>query len=278
MTDRQIHIVLKLSLSQPAQLNDFVSAFTSLANQYRKYMRSEHPNLNSEAEIYVKQIRQGSIVADLIPVIVPGLGAALAAMDSAIIVEDFIKRYGTRLSAYFEKGGRDDTANNSDLKDLLGSVATIANDPNGSAELSCVEWEDDHRGVRATITFNTREAKRATEEIDSHKKEREIRGDADYHRVLMTFHQSNIKEQTMGRRTGEWVKIENIQEKPLPLIYASSLAEQKIKYEIREGIENIYKRGFIVDVNVEIKGGKHVGYRVTHLHQIIDLPDEPGQT
>lgn len=241
-------------------------------------MRSEHPNLNSEAEIYVKQIRQGSIVADLIPVIVPGLGAALAAMDSAIIVEDFIKRYGTRLSAYFEKGGRDDTANNSDLKDLLGSVATIANDPNGSAELSCVEWEDDHRGVRATITFNTREAKRATEEIDSHKKEREIRGDADYHRVLMTFHQSNIKEQTMGRRTGEWVKIENIQEKPLPLIYASSLAEQKIKYEIREGIENIYKRGFIVDVNVEIKGGKHVGYRVTHLHQIIDLPDEPGQT
>jgi len=34
-----------------------------------------------------------------------------------------------------------------------------------------------------------------------------------------------------------------------------------------------YKKGFIVDVNVQLVGGKPAGYRVTNVHQVIDLPD-----
>jgi hypothetical protein len=52
------------------------------------------------------------------------------------------------------------------------------------------------------------------------------------------------------------------------------MAEQRIKHEIREADENLFKKGFIVDVNVQTKGGRPVGYRVTNLHQVIDLPEE----
>ena len=95
-----------------------------------------------------------------------------------------------------------------------------------------------------------------------------------YHKlVLITFKQSNVKDIAMGKRTGERVAIEDISSRDLPLIYASELAEQRIKHEVREADENVYKKGFIVDVNVQLVGGRPAGYRVTNLHQVIDLPE-----
>lgn len=44
------------------------------------------------------------------------------------------------------------------------------------------------------------------------------------------------------------------------------------KHEIREADENVYKKGFVVDVNVRSAGGKPAAYAVTHVRQVIDLP------
>jgi hypothetical protein len=96
---------------------------------------------------------------------------------------------------------------------------------------------------------------------------------ADYERVLMVFKQSNVKDAVMGKRTGERVVIEEVSPRELPLIYASDLAEQRIKHEVREADDNVYKKGFVVDVNVELVGGKPAAYKVTNIHQVIDLPD-----
>lgn len=90
----------------------------------------------------------------------------------------------------------------------------------------------------------------------------------------MAFEQSNKKDSAVGKRTGEWVKIEAISDRHLPLVYASELAEARIKHEIRESEDNVYKKGFVIDVNVEHRGGKPVAYRVTNVHQVIDLPDD----
>lgn len=70
------------------------------------------------------------------------------------------------------------------------------------------------------------------------------------------------------------VIIESISETDLPLIYASDLAEQRIKHEIRVADENVFKKGFVVDVNVETRNGNPIAYRVTNVHQVIDLPDD----
>jgi len=93
---------------------------------------------------------------------------------------------------------------------------------------------------------------------------------AAYERVLMTI----IKDTEIGQRTEELVVIEAISNKKFALIYATDMAEQKIKHEIREAGDNVYKKGFIVDVNVEFRKGKLVAYRVSQFHQVIDLPDE----
>ena len=38
--------------------------------------------------------------------------------------------------------------------------------------------------------------------------------------------------------------------------------------------ENIYHKGFVVDVNLQTRGGKPVAYAITHVHQVIDLPQD----
>jgi len=90
----------------------------------------------------------------------------------------------------------------------------------------------------------------------------------------MTFTRSDIRMSASGKRSGELVRISAISERSLPLVYASKIAEQEIKHEISEAEDNVYKKGFVVDVNVELRGDKPLAYRITNLHQVIDLPDE----
>jgi hypothetical protein len=203
MDKNSVYIVLRLELDQPAQLDDFVSAFTALSSQYQKFIRDKNPDVSEQAQVYVSEVKKGSIEAELIPWAVATANVALNYMDRVLIVDEFIRYYGGRLSAYFRKGGRDDNANNSDLKDFMGEVSSIAKDPNGSGTISSATFEDGKKNFRASITFNSDQAKNAVREIDNHKKELEDRGEADFRRVVMVFHQSNVKDSSPGKRTGE---------------------------------------------------------------------------
>jgi hypothetical protein len=70
------------------------------------------------------------------------------------------------------------------------------------------------------------------------------------------------------------VRIEEISPRSLALVYGSELSEERIKHEIREADDNVYKKGFVVDVNVRSTGGRPVAYSVTNVHQVVDLDDD----
>jgi hypothetical protein len=270
------HIILRIKTKNPIELGDFVSEFTSVASQYEKFIRENHPDLGPDARIYVKQIKKGSIIAELLPFAPFAIFAPeiISSIEQINAVNEFVRDYGHKLRAYFKKGGEVEDASRSDLKDFMGSLAAIANDPDGSASIEAAVFEDGRRKIKAAVKFTSREAVRAVEHIEEHRKRLERKDSADFPRVLMVFRQANVKDSAVGKRTGELVMVEQISDRELPLIYASDLAEQRIKHEIREADDNLFKKGFIVDVNVQTKGGGAVGYRVTNLHQVIDLPDD----
>ena len=89
----------------------------------------------------------------------------------------------------------------------------------------------------------------------------------------MVFTRTDVGNAIVGKRSGERVKIEEVHSKPLALMYASELAEERLKHEIREAEENVYKKGFVVDVNVRFVNGKPSVFAVTNVHEVIDLPD-----
>jgi len=270
MKGHPAHLTLILDTEDPIELGDFVSAFTSLGNQYEKYVKGVGTgDAERHATIYVAEVKEGSIIAYLIE----NVGKLFEGIEGALALEDFVTRYGGRLRRYLGKGGREPDVTKGDLRDFHDAVAAIANDPNGSVTLEAAYFEDGQRKVRAAFKFTTPEARQIEREIDNHRLELEGAASADHQRVLMTFVRSDIRTTDTGKRSGELVMIEALSDKPRPLIYASELAEERIKYEIRDE-ESVYKKGFVVDVNVETRNGNPVAYRVTNLHQVIELPDD----
>jgi hypothetical protein len=195
-------------------------------------------------------------------------------MDQVLIVEQFVRAYAGRLGVYFTPGGRLDYPSKGELKDFIGQVAAISRTKNGKRSIRVVSYEDGKREVRASIEFTTQEATRATQQIEDHKNELDAITAADHERELMIFKRSDVGSADIGVRSGERVIIESISEGDMALIYGSPLAEQRIKDQMRNKDENIYHKGFVVDLNVQTRNGKPIAYAVMHVHQIIDLPPD----
>lgn len=272
MAGEQPIIEVEIKHSHPIAIGDFVGLFASLSSQYERYVRQQRPDLSPEANLYIKEIHAGSIVAELLPLALAA-PVLLDHMSSLMMIEDFIVRWGGRVKKYLIPGGRDETATRSDVKDIIDSVAAISRDTDGEIRLKAIAIEDGKRDLKVAIQFNTKEAQVARLEAERHLIELAKPETADYQRVMMVFVQSNTKSAQPGKRTSERVVIRAISDRDLPIIYGTPLVEQRIKHEIVDEDENVYKKGFVVDVIVESNPNtrRPAAYRVMALHQVIEL-------
>jgi hypothetical protein len=279
MGEHPVHLVLTIDTQEPIELGDFVAAFTSLAEEFERYIKREHPDLSGEAQVYVKEVRRGSIEADMLPWL--ALAAPfIADMDKVLIVEQFVKLWGRRLTALLHRKNDEAPQTKAELKAFADSVAAIANDPNGSVKLAAAAFEDGERKIRASFIFNTAQARIVRAQVDRRLKDMAATTTADHERVFMVFERADFRDAKVGKPTGEMVRIDRLSDKALPLLYAAPLAEERIKSEMRDEEDNIFYKGFVVDVNVESRAdGKPVAYSVTHVHQVVDLPpdDDSGE-
>jgi len=263
-------IELTIDLKRPAELYELMGMFVAIGHQFEQYLRDQHPHLVDEtSKIYVRQIRAGSIIADLIPFIPP----LIENLDRILIVDEFVRRYGGMILR-LGHGHHLDDPRKSDLDDLMKGVAAIAHDPEGTATLKSVEYDKDGEKTRVAIKFDTKQAQRAIRVIDEQRKELEAKAFEIVENQLLVFWQSNLKQPVQGKRTGELAIMEYVAKKPLAVVYDSDLAEQRIKHELTDGERNIYKLGFYVTARVERLNGRPVAYRISEVHDIIELPDD----
>ena len=272
MEKAPVVLTLTINNSQPIKLTDFVTAFISLSREYSSTVKASEDFSDEEAEIYVKEIRPDSIVADLIPIAMSVVPLVVTEADKVLLAVETVDRWRERFTALL-KGTIPEDASKTDLKTWAGAVASVARDPDASSTLEAATFEDGKREVRAAFTFNSREAKQVEDVIEAEFKRMGERKEADFKRVLMVFTRSDVGDVPVGRPSGERVLIEEISEKPLALTYGSELAEERIKHEIRESDDNIFKKGFNVDVRVQTSGGRPVAYSIMEVHGVIELPE-----
>ena len=77
---------LTLELEQPVELHDFAAAFASIGDQWQHFIAEEHPDLTPTARFYVREVRKGSIQADIVAM---GLGFIDGPLDRVGIVAAF---------------------------------------------------------------------------------------------------------------------------------------------------------------------------------------------
>lgn len=265
-------ITLTIDNSQPIELGAFVRAFTSIAKEYQDSV-DESPDFEGEAEIYVREVRSGSIVADLWPVVASTVPIIASHAEQVFLAVEFVEKWKdriTKLAAGIVPGN----FSRSDLKTFAGVVEAIARDPDASSTLEVATFEDGKRQVKAAFKFRTNEAKAVERTIEGEYRRLETERDDTHLRVLMIFTRSDIGDAPKDKRSGERVVIPQISDRDLPIMYASDLAEQRVKHEIREADDNIYKKGFSVDVSVLYRNARPIVYRILNVHEVVDLPDD----
>ncbi|WP_371410084.1 hypothetical protein [Mesorhizobium sp. LCM 4577] len=243
-----------------------------MGNDYERFIAERGLSDKTEAKIYVKEVRKGSIEADLVPW-VSLFAPFISQMDAVMLVEDFVRRWGGRIHTLLN-GTKDELPQTSgELKDWARAVEAIAKDPDGKATIKAAVFEDGKRQIRAAVEFDTKQAKRAMNLIEERRQQIEHQSTGQRSRVLMVFTRSDVNDADVGKRSGERVKIEELSHKSLALMYGSEMAEERIKHEIREADDNVFKKGFVVDVLIKQRNNEPVAYSVTHVHDVIDLPD-----
>lgn len=270
-----IALTLTIDNSEPIELEAFVKAFTSIANDYKQSL--EKKGLDGAAEIYVAQVRAGSIIADLVPVVVSALPVVSIYADQLGQAIDFVEKWKSRIDALRNAIVPDGMGRN-ELKTVADAVQAIARDKDANSRLEVVTFEDNKRQVRAAFKFDTRDAIKITDTIEAETRRLEKEDNTDFERVLLYFTRSDKGSVPIDKRSGERAIAPEISERDLPVMYGSELAEQKIKDVLRQDDVNIFKKGFNVDLSVVSKGDRRpAAFRVNAVYQVFDLPEDDAE-
>ncbi|QGA55896.1 hypothetical protein [Brucella sp. 2280] len=270
MGEQSAHLTLKLDTDEPIEIGDFVGAFTSIANEFERHIASSLPGIKVDPKFYVREVRSGCVEADIITGITAS--AAFAAADKIMLFEDFIRRWGARFTSLIKGNVPDgELATTSELNDFYRAAQTIATDPIASHRLEAAVYEDGVRKVRAVFKFSSTEARTAQQNINDRKLLLSKPELEPKRRVLMIFTRTDIHDASINKKSGERVLIADLFPKDRAVMYASELVEQEIRQHIRDADENVYKRGFVVDVLVQMSGQNIAAYSVTKFHSVIDI-------
>lgn len=267
MAENIPYLSIKLDLEEPVEISDFAALFSGFGSQFEEYVRDSHPKAAGSIHMYVREVRQGSVIADLFAQIPDMIGI----MDDALIVTGFAALFSKRIRTWVN-GSFVDEAKKSTLRDAGRTVRAVANANKGKAVLTSYRHVNGFWTETIEAEFTVPEARRAEETIEAQMREMDRKSDADFSRVLMTFKRSDKDAAEVGKPSGERVVISDVAENDLALVYSSSLAEDRIKDVMNDPEQNIFHKAFLVDVNVEIRNGKAIAYKVTHVYQVIDIP------
>ena len=287
MGEEGAHIRLKLDTEQPVALSDFVGGFAGLGSLFDKYLAANYPDLKAEGEFFVQEVRAGCIEADLVMAVEAAVksGAALLpsmgiieTIDKGQILAKFVSDLAKRITPYFRPGGRDPKATKSDLSDFHKTISAIARDPVASQNIEAAQYEEDGRRVRSSFRFKSADARQAQQEIAEHRRELEAKTGSAEQRVLLKFVRPSVESGKPGKKGGERALVASLHPKPLPVFYASNLAEERIHHEFLEPENNVFRMLFDVDIYVERNvSSKPIGYRVMQVHMVVDDDTDDGE-
>ena len=250
-------LIVKIKNTEPVELADFAKSMMSLANDYQSRQTAD-PRL--PAKLYIKEIKSGSIIAELAPML-PLAGQLL--IEHYDQIENYAEHLYNLIGWLLGKNGKPENTDGKQLNNLSNIVNPVANDKGGQLTFSTVNYSG---SVVNHITVNYYEANtvqnRARQEIRQLQEQEEPVENGDYTQVLMYWAQAAPNKET------DQAVIEAIWPKPVKVILPD-----RIKQEILLDEPYPFKKLYIVDVNVQTVKGRPKLYKITRYYSSMDKGD-----
>lgn len=276
-------VIIKFDVEDPIGLDELIAGFSAISSQYRKTLDDHgHRGEKSNARLYVSRISDGCIEVE-VAVYALVFKEVVQAMDYSLIMTDFTVRVG-RLVDYFSGKGRGaDRPSKSDTKDAKNFLDAVANrnsphinikkakyvkvDGEYKQEIE-IEWDIDSDKIHAASAAAERELLEQGQDTSDDTKKN----------VLFVWHQANRDPGKSQGRTGDKAIVPTVSQRPLPVFFPAGT--DAVKRAMTHTEENpLFRRGYMVDVNVQYLDGKPRVYTVLEMHTPVDLddPEDPEQ-
>jgi hypothetical protein len=256
-----IRLTVEIENASPVLLDDFTASFGGLGDEYELYARERGwATPVPGVRLYVREIRAGSIIADLIAL----APFALPFVEHANTIIEFTKHLGEIYSRLLGRKAQPAAAVNltkRDYENVSSIVEPVAKDSasqiNFTATInSHVEYHFHMDSIEANAAQNA--ARREIAQL-----QQPATGMHD--KVAMYFYQArNDPKATAGDRA----IIESISDNPVKVVFAN----EDLKSMALRSVENPFTHAYVADVAVETIGGKPALYRVERIHEVIDKP------
>lgn len=247
----QAGITVKIENRQPVELTDLTRCLLAFADEYNRFAgKCDDPFVAHEVKLYIKEIRPGSIIADLVAM----APFALPLMENTSHIVDFVKHLKECLEYLLAKLKNKPQMDRASRENLIQIIEPVAKDSGSQITIGTINIESVH------ITLNSMEANAAQNfarrELAAMK---EPQTGIHEKALLYWFQTRNDTKST----TGDKAVIESVCKNPVKTIFAN----ESIKAKILSASDNPYTRAYVVDVVVETIQDRPALYRITQMHE-----------
>ncbi|AOS83178.1 hypothetical protein BIU88_02860 [Chlorobaculum limnaeum] len=264
MTEEQdIRLIIKIDNKRPVELFDLTKSLVSLATQFENYVsKNADSKENREAKLYVKEIKSGSIILELVELASVGMIPFLENMNTVL----GFARYCKDAFVYFlQNEGEKPELTPTDYKELSSVLNPIAKDNGSQINLSTTI----NGNVELHLNLNSTDAnalqnifKKEIEQLKVPEQVDEIKS-----RVLLTWFQArNDIRSTIGNKG----VVEELSKRPLNIIFDND----EIKENMLHGDLNPFTTAYVVDVKIQNVQEKPVAYKIIKLHRYFEIEED----
>lgn len=255
---------IRICNSRSVELFDLTKSLFSAAAEYKIFIGKNYKvTEKEEAILYVREIKSGSIIIDLISQTIPVLAVVTAAENVATVIH-----FGFYLKACYDYllGKTEQKPVNlskTDYQNLSNILEPTAKDNAGQINISQVFNGD------PTVILNIPSIDaNAIQNMAKREIEKLLEPVTGLHKNVVLYWQQVNKD--TANQAGDRVIIESISSYPVKVIFENETALSSMIL----GIENPLIYGYLVDVFVDTIEGKPVLYKIQKIHQRIEYPPQ----
>lgn len=258
---QDIRLVIKIDNKQPVELIDLTKSLISLASQFDKYSSKFGGSKESqEAKLYVKEIKSGSIIVELVELATNGM---IPFTESSNTILDFAGHLKSVVDFFTKDKGHKPELSSVDYKEISAIINPIAKDNASKMEVTTTI----NGGVNLNFYVNSKEASKIQDscktEIDNLKLAQHIDGVNE--RVVLTWYQARSDPKSIQGNKGV---IEEISERAMNIIFDSEELKEQM---LHNNDINPLNTAFVVDVKIQSIQGVPKIYKVLKLHEYFEI-------
>lgn len=257
-----VRLVLKINNKEPVELLDLTKSLVSLATNFDRYSTDNgNTKEDREAKLYVKEIRSGSIIVELVELATVGM---IPFAENINTVLDFATYFKSSINYFLKGEGKEPELSPVEYRELSTILNPVAKDKGSQFNLSTT--------VNGNVTMNFNLNSNETNAIQNIF-EKEIKklklpelSDEIEERVMLTFFQARSD---INSKVGNKGIIEALSKKPMNIVFD----KEELKSEVLHSETNPLKTAYLVDAKIETIHNKPSTYRIVKLHEYFEIDE-----